>query len=88
MFEAHAGVCGAELPVDACLGHVAGACAHAATGAGISACVGLHRARACRVRTLSSGSALWSPLPCRGVNTSRTAGPGAAPLIVSYLTIY
>ena len=62
MFEAPAGVDGAELPVDAGLG-----------------CVAMRRPRgdlrgdrACRVRTLSSGSALWSQRPCRGVNTRCT----------------
>ena len=39
------------------------ACAHAAPCAGT---------RACRVLTLNSGSALWSQLPCRGVNARGT----------------
>ena len=52
MFEAPAGIRGAELPVDACLGHVAGLRPRGD--------LGLRGDRACRVRMLSSGSALWS----------------------------
>ena len=71
MFEAHAGIGGAELPMDALLGRVAGLRprGHLRVDA---ACVGMHEDRAWRVRTLSSGSALWSQLPCRGVNTRCT----------------
>ena len=62
--EAYAGVGGAERPMDALLGRVA---VFRPGGA-------LRGAKACRVRTLSSGSALWSQRPCRGVNTRCTCG--------------
>ena len=62
MFEAHAGVRGAELPVDAFWGRVAG----------LRPRGDLRGDRAWRVRTRNSGSALWSQLPCRGVNTRCT----------------
>ena len=58
MFEARAGVRGAEPPVDALLGRVAGLRPRGA----------LRGVRACRVRTLNSGTALWSQRPCRGGN--------------------
>ena len=56
MFEAHTGVGGAELPMDALLGRVA--TAHAVT------CVGTEPA--------ASGHSLWSQRSCRGVNTNCT----------------
>ena len=62
MFEAHAGVGGAGLPVDALWGRVAVLCPRGALNGG----------GACRVRTINSGSALLSQLPCRGVNARCT----------------
>ena len=46
----------------------------AVTCAWAAFCVAICGDRACRVRTLSSGSALWSQRPCRGVNTRWTRG--------------
>ena len=68
MFEAHAGVRGAELPVDAFWGRVAGL----RPRGDLRGDRGLRGDRAWRVRTRNSGSALWSQLPCRGVNTRCT----------------
>ena len=48
------------------------ASAHAGTCAGTASCVGLRGDRACHVRTLNSGLALWSQRPCRGVNANCT----------------
>ena len=48
------------------------ASAQAVTCAGTASCVALRGDRAWRARTLSSGSAMLSQLPCRGVNTRRT----------------
>ena len=45
-------------------------------------------AHACRVRTLSSGSALWNPLPCRDVNTNRTRWAKGRASDSRYLTVY
>ena len=78
MFEAHADVRGAALPVDACLGRVAGLRPRGA----------LRGDRACRGRTLSSGSALWSPLPCRDVNTHRARWARGRASDSSYLTVH
>ena len=44
--------------------------------------------RACRVRTLSSGSALWSPLPGRDANTHRTRWARGRASDRSCLTVY
>ena len=62
MFEAHAGLGGAERPMDALGGR----------GADLRPRGGLRGDRVWRVRTLHSGSALWNPRSCRGVNTRCT----------------
>ena len=76
MFEAYADVRGAALPVD-----LFGPAGRRPRGA-------LRGDRACRVRTLSSGSALRSPLPCRDVNTHRTRWAKGRASDSSCLTVY
>ncbi len=61
MFEAPAGVRGAERPMDAFWGRAAG----------LRPRGDLRGDKACRVRTRSSGSALLSQQPCRGVPARR-----------------
>ena len=68
MFEAHAGIGGAERPVDALWGRVAVLRPRGDRG--------LRGDRVCRVRTLRSGSALWSQRPCLRVNAWRRASSG------------
>ena len=69
LFEAHAGVGSAELPVDSGLGRVAG----------LHPRDDLRGAKACRVKTLNSGSVLWSPTAVPGHTLAVRAGAGGVP---------